>query len=506
MSENYLSRLCLFVLVWALILIAFIWIIDPYGVSPIQLNLAGINTNKPKRLDIDRLIKPYEVWRYQPKTIFIGTSRIHQSMDPAVLDGTAFAPAYNAAIPASTLAENADNIEQFIKLDPHIKDIFIELFLYNFTGQQQTSSPKTWQQFMSNLIALQCSSDALFDAIQTLNSNRHPNNIPAHVAARGFRVPSSDFNPADTFNQSLFIHTVLSWDHAGHMNLQPEAFQSLDRIVAIAKEHGIKLHFLLTPNYPWDDYRLITLGYWPMLEAWLRKVSTYQDVVSFSQYNALTQEAPTHDPKMQWWNDPTHFSLKMGRLMLKTYLGKPDPQTPNNLMRTLTSKTVDAIIAERHRAALHWAATHPDFVETFADAKSLSDTVEGTLNPHLRTLVINGVSHPITSGVGEASFVDDQGSTLVVNGWAADDKTKKAVKQLIAVIGNRVVAQSYPTVDRPDITAEFKKKSLLSGYALSIPLQSWNGKEAIRVFAITRDGRAVQLTSKTKWVSTNLSG
>ncbi len=84
-------------------MLAFTLLIDPYGVSPVHATIQGVNALKPKRLDIDRLIKPYEVWRYQPKTVFLGTSRIHQSIDPSVLDGTRFAPAYNASIPASSL-------------------------------------------------------------------------------------------------------------------------------------------------------------------------------------------------------------------------------------------------------------------------------------------------------------------------------------------------------------------------------------------------------------------
>lgn len=154
-SSYFITQLFLFIIGWAICLIGFIWIIDPYGVSPIQINMSHINTYKPKRLDIDRLIKPYEVWRYQPKTIFIGTSRTQQSMNPTLLNNTSLAPAYNAAIPASTLAENAENIEQFLKLDPHIQDIFIELFLYNFTGQGQASTPKTWKDFINNAVSLQ---------------------------------------------------------------------------------------------------------------------------------------------------------------------------------------------------------------------------------------------------------------------------------------------------------------------------------------------------------------
>src|SRR5258708_31774842 len=96
-ASGYFRALVLSLAAWLSLYLLFTWTVDPYGVSPIRVGVHGINDIKPKRLDIDRLIKPYEVWRYQPRTIFLGTSRAHQSLDPSVLDGTRFAPAYNAS-------------------------------------------------------------------------------------------------------------------------------------------------------------------------------------------------------------------------------------------------------------------------------------------------------------------------------------------------------------------------------------------------------------------------
>jgi hypothetical protein len=47
---------------------------------------------------------------------FLGTSRLHQSLDPAVL-GTRFAPAYNAAIPNGAMQTNADDLERYVRLN-----------------------------------------------------------------------------------------------------------------------------------------------------------------------------------------------------------------------------------------------------------------------------------------------------------------------------------------------------------------------------------------------------
>src|SRR5271167_4609126 len=134
---GYLRHLAMAMLIWLGLSGAIILIVNPYGISPIHLSIAHVNRYRPKRLDIDRLIKPYEVWRYQPRTVFLGTSRIHQSIDPAVLDASRFAPAYNASVPANNLGMNISYLREYIQLDHNIQNVFVELFLYNFLGQDQ---------------------------------------------------------------------------------------------------------------------------------------------------------------------------------------------------------------------------------------------------------------------------------------------------------------------------------------------------------------------------------
>src|SRR5262245_7991664 len=89
-SPRFLLTLALSIVGISFAAAAGIAIADPYGVSPFGYRALDFNINKLKRVDIDRQLKPYEVWRYQPETIFIGTSRVNQSLDPAALDGSRF--------------------------------------------------------------------------------------------------------------------------------------------------------------------------------------------------------------------------------------------------------------------------------------------------------------------------------------------------------------------------------------------------------------------------------
>ena len=56
-QSRYLLLLALGVAVWTGVSLASILIVDPYGVSPVHVAIAGVNVLKPKSVDVDRLIK-----------------------------------------------------------------------------------------------------------------------------------------------------------------------------------------------------------------------------------------------------------------------------------------------------------------------------------------------------------------------------------------------------------------------------------------------------------------
>lgn len=367
-ERRYLKVLFLGIAAWVGLFLAFTWIIDPYGVSPVRVAWHGINEYKPKRLDIDRLIKPYEVWRYQPRSVFLGTSRIHQSIDPAVLEGTRYAPAYNASIPASTLSENVAHLEQFFRLNGNIKHVFIEVFVYNFILPQPNVPSKPLSSFVLDAASLLFSTDALFASMQTVGANRANGPRAAYVTSNGYWTPPWSLRTADTFNAALYINEIMRiHKNISDMIIQPSAIAALDRIADLCRRNGAELHLIVTPNYPWDDYRLLSLGYWHLVEQLIRRLSTYDNVISFSQYNSMLIEPA--GPSMRWWYDPLHVSREMGRAMLLAFIGDPEPDMPSNLMRRVTPETVAAVIRERRAGLEAWTVDNQSFATAFDRAK-----------------------------------------------------------------------------------------------------------------------------------------
>lgn len=233
-------------------------------------------------------------------------------------------------------------------------------------------------------------------------------------------------------------------------------------------------------------------------------MAAYENVISFSQYNQFLEEEATLNPKMKWWLDPTHFSLEMGHAMMQTYLNHQEQGSPTNLVRPLNTTTVDRVIAERRAGALHWAQLHPDFLEDFEEAKTFSDPIQGILNVQEKILVVDGHKHHIVSGTGkgagEVTVLEDQGNSFFACGWAIDEIAKRRVRYLVATIGSSVVARGFATVDREDIRLRYGNNAKRSGFAITIPLNYRKNSEPIRIFALMKDGRAVQLASQVKQI------
>jgi hypothetical protein len=107
----------------------FTLLVDAIGISPIRVAVAGFNTWKPLRQDYDWIVKRYDIWRNQPTTIFLGSSRVKQTIDPRLLARTGFAPAYNAGINgAASFPELKPYLLYALSSDKNLHHVFIEAF------------------------------------------------------------------------------------------------------------------------------------------------------------------------------------------------------------------------------------------------------------------------------------------------------------------------------------------------------------------------------------------
>lgn len=104
------------------------------------------------------------------------------------------------------------------------------------------------------------------------------------------------------------------------------AFNAILDIIEIARTNGLELIFLLGPSHGYADYYYDSIGAWSVIEEWLKRLGGRATVYSFSQPNDGVNEPIS--PHMTYWYDPFHYSLAMGRDMLATVAGLPNPVCP----------------------------------------------------------------------------------------------------------------------------------------------------------------------------------
>lgn len=492
----------------AAFVVTLVAVVDPYGISPLGVSVSGFNAIKPKRKDIDRLIKPIEVWQKQPKTVFLGTSRIHQSIDPSVLDGSRFAPAYNASVPAVSLGMNVAYLDLYGRIAPSIENAFVEIYLYNFLGQGQAADPMPAWHLLRDGFSLTFSGNAVIDSLVTITHNRPGRRPTYEVRPGGYFSYPPGHDPSGTF--SAFPAGM--WDifrRTGTLALSDAAFASVDQMIETAKRRNIALTFLATPNHAYFDYYIDTVDGWGLVEEWLMRLTAKAEVYSFAQANAWSEEPPAS--RMAYWNDPIHFSLEIGKAMQLALLGRPEPGTPPNFMVRLTPDNVKEHVAQRREAIRAWTKRNLPFALTFenargdlagggaariAELRAAYFTIAEIGSAEADGLLIGSTRHPIVSrfaGALESASPGPVGITMT--GWAADQAANKPVQAIIATVGNRIVARSEPVGRRVDIEQNIASGASPASFTLIAPVDVTRQREPLKLYALMADGTAAQLGS-----------
>jgi hypothetical protein len=300
-------------------------------------------------------------------SISTGSSRAHQSIDPSILDGTRFAPAYNASMPAASMDMTAAYLRQYVRLDPSLRTVIVELFLPRFIGGPEGLGFGTWSEFARNTVTLFASADALWDSVATLVYNMASGRPTFQIEPSGYlqRPPGRETQgPFDRFASYIWSSQVSEPEKA---SFDRAAFEAVLEIIEIAGANDLELIFLLGPSHGYADYYYDSIGAWGVIEEWLTRLSARATVYSFSQPNDWVDEPIS--PHMTYWFDIFHYSLAMGRGMLASVAGLPTTGLPDNFMERLTPQRVASHIERRRQAVKRWAQANPSFVTQFEEAR-----------------------------------------------------------------------------------------------------------------------------------------
>jgi hypothetical protein len=343
-------------------------IIDPYNAydSPILL---GINQEKPKKENNDRLFKALDIIRKKPEIIILGSSRTKQGINPENPVFNNSKSVYNLAINGPNTYEVRRYLEHAIYNNKDLKLVIlgIDFFMFNKTLANQPSFSENRLNKshidITDLLNTTVSLDTLDSSIKTITASKEAkitniNQVKNH-GKNGF-LPNRNINDGKTkarFDGSIKLYFELHSDY----QFSEAYFQDFEKIVNLCKENNIELKVFISPAHSTDNEAIRVTQQWQVLEDWKRKMVQLTPVWDFSGYNSITTEKIAD--KMTNYADNSHFTPRVGDLILDRIFNQKTDSIPDDFGILITPENIESHLAKIRKDREIWAENNPDEIQ-----------------------------------------------------------------------------------------------------------------------------------------------
>jgi hypothetical protein len=378
-NKSYLKfyRLLLVTIVALLSTVAGInWLVDPYGIFKTK-EIKGLNQNKPQRADNDRLFKAADIIHIRPKTILLGSSRMRQGIDPdySSLKNNSPSPIYNLGLNGSNIYELRRYLEHTLVNNPDLERVIIgiDFFMFNenLALQPAFDEDRLGKTYIipKDLLNTFWSLTALSDSKKTFLSSwklRHQTN--------SFDQRDNGFSPYENpklkdqeWRFKTAINVYFDFHHQHH--LSPELLQEFQKIVNICQENKIDLKVFISPSHAIQWESIAATGRWNSFEQWKREMVKVHPVWDFSGYNTITTEPLSQDQLMENYTDSSHYTPKVGYLVLNRIFGENQSTVPDDFGILLTQDNIEQQLSQIRFLRNVWQNKHPQEVQLVKEIK-----------------------------------------------------------------------------------------------------------------------------------------
>jgi hypothetical protein len=332
-------------------------IVDPFWYYR-DLSIDGFNAVKTKFRRFERYAKPHTVASEKPEAIVLGSSFAEIGFDPlnASFTDQGRLKGYNFGIAGASWAMTRCYLE-FALQRAEPKRIVVGIPLSDLPAVDCTESLATMGD--PGMGPLLFSARALRASVQTVLEQRKQR--PSHTReglyfyARAAGAAERSFNEmfaARLRPQSCDLRKVGS--ASAPVTPVPSPQRRLDlvglrRLAAAAVARGIELRLVIYPQHAYnlelDALCGDALDRWDALEQMAEAVenasggSNLVQLWEFFGYNEITGEPVS--PDMKYWQDPQHFNVEVGNMMLADMFGAPAGGPPR-IGRRVVPGTQDA--------------------------------------------------------------------------------------------------------------------------------------------------------------------
>jgi hypothetical protein len=373
---------------------AFNFVVDPYGVFGV-VDVRGFNHVKAQASERGVLFKRSALNRVHPNGLILGNSRAEIGFDPESAAWPDWArPVFNLALPGAGISTEAAEFARALERNmPRIAIVGLDFLDFRVDGgasdgtgvvAMRAESFRSLRERASVLLTM----NALIDSVATVKAQHDP--YSTALTDTGFN-PMLDYVGIARRDGYFAMfrqrdqENAIAYLRGPKRIVRPDGrpgvdFDAVDRITALAREHGIKLRFVL---YPYHAHTLILFdltGLWPAYEDWKRELTRRVDVAQtmldvelwdftgFSPYSDEKVPKPGTTTQLTWYWEGGHFKKALGDALIARML---DHQGEDEAWgRRLSMANLSAQIMRQRLARDEYTHTHPDDV---ADLRNLVD-------------------------------------------------------------------------------------------------------------------------------------
>ncbi|WP_337098217.1 hypothetical protein [Paenibacillus sp. YIM B09110] len=296
------------------------YVVDPYGIY----HYSGKSFNYQKSIDSDPyIIKAFQSKKVQPEAIVLGTSRAMR-LNPPIIERMTGNSAYNLGLAAATPYINFKYLEYAIKVDKNLKTVFLgldfEVFNSNFQNHANYDEGRlTSPLYMQDLLVTLLSDKALIDSGKVVIDNiNHTTRFTEHRYLGDGSFDETFVFPPNTNQATLQVIPT-------NFQLSSTSMNYIQKIKELCDQYHLNLYIYISPIHAiildtyWQN------GIWNSFEEWKRQLAGITPIWDFSGYHEISMSSLNQS---ETYNDLSHFSKKIGDLILNRMLDKKTNNLP----------------------------------------------------------------------------------------------------------------------------------------------------------------------------------
>jgi hypothetical protein len=377
----------------------FNYIVDPYGLYRV-IEIKGFNQQKEGVRTNIRYVKALEIALKKPKTIIMGSSRVHDGINPESIKSHNYQPVYNYGIDMARIKEIKYYLQHAI-MNSKIEHLILGLDFFMFNKYERLNHTydseivkkhiSTFDIYFKPLFTI----SSLSSSIKTIKTSMNQPNRREFLS-NGYRPGYHVFYGLKSYeklHQStnwIFLSSKLSNTlYYAKMEIDEEALNDFKEILEICKKNNINCKLYFSPGHSnLDGEGLLAAGLYNEFEKWKKEISliSYQYNISlhdFSGYNTITTES-VQTPMRYYW-DSSHFTELVGNMIIDNIFNIKK-STQDTFGAKITPKN---IYNHLQNIRINQDLYHKNNIESL---KELHDTYSKALNGNKQdTEIIKGI-------------------------------------------------------------------------------------------------------------------